>query len=109
MSPPLTRGKSKESGTARVLGSGASGEYHGDQIALWSFTLKLLFGAGVAELLVFHPVDTIAKRLMSNKNKVSIYLQQARQHSDQSPGHNVDALANSLQGLCLSRVRAKAP
>lgn len=28
------------------------------------------FGAGVAELLVFHPVDTIAKRLMSNKTKV---------------------------------------
>jgi hypothetical protein len=26
---------------------------------------------GVAELLVFHPVDTIAKRLMSNKSKVS--------------------------------------
>ena len=26
--------------------------------------------AGVAELLVFHPVDTIAKRLMSNKSKV---------------------------------------
>ena len=43
-------GKGKESGTARVLGSGAS---------------------GVAELLVFHPVDTVAKRLMSNKSKVS--------------------------------------
>lgn len=25
--------------------------------------------AGVAELLVFHPVDTVAKRLMSNKDK----------------------------------------
>jgi hypothetical protein len=25
---------------------------------------------GVAELLIFHPVDTIAKRLMSNKAKV---------------------------------------
>lgn len=49
MSPP-TSGKSKESGTARILGSGAS---------------------GVAELLVFHPVDTVAKRLMSNKAKVS--------------------------------------
>ncbi|KAI5899058.1 mitochondrial carrier protein [Schizophyllum commune] len=50
MSPPMT-GKSKESGTARVLGSGTS---------------------GIAELLVFHPVDTIAKRLMSNKAKVSM-------------------------------------
>ena len=25
---------------------------------------------GVSELLIFHPVDTIAKRLMSNKAKV---------------------------------------
>nr|GAT61132.1 mitochondrial carrier protein [Mycena chlorophos] len=49
MSPPLSS-KGKESGTARVLGSGAS---------------------GVAELLVFHPVDTVAKRLMSNKAKMS--------------------------------------
>ncbi|KAI0784643.1 mitochondrial carrier domain-containing protein [Abortiporus biennis] len=49
MSPTLNV-KGKESGTARILGSGAS---------------------GVAELLVFHPVDTIAKRLMSNKGTVS--------------------------------------
>ena len=28
--------------------------------------------AGVAELLVFHPVDTVAKRLMSNKAKVTL-------------------------------------
>ncbi|KAH9170446.1 mitochondrial carrier [Lactarius sanguifluus] len=49
MSPTLAA-KGKESGTARVLGSGTS---------------------GVAELLIFHPVDTIAKRLMSNKVKVS--------------------------------------
>jgi len=47
---PLPPGTKRDSGTARVLGSGAS---------------------GVAELLVFHPVDTIAKRLMSNKAKVS--------------------------------------
>ncbi|KAF8646684.1 hypothetical protein AX16_007097 [Volvariella volvacea WC 439] len=50
MSPPVS-GKGKESGAARVLGSGAS---------------------GVAELLVFHPVDTVAKRLMSNKSTVSL-------------------------------------
>ncbi|KAH9953312.1 mitochondrial carrier domain-containing protein [Russula dissimulans] len=49
MSPVLAV-KGKESGTARILGSGTS---------------------GVAELLIFHPVDTIAKRLMSNKAKVS--------------------------------------
>ncbi|KZT22132.1 mitochondrial carrier protein [Neolentinus lepideus HHB14362 ss-1] len=48
MSP--VSGKGSESGTARVLGAGTS---------------------GVAELLIFHPVDTIAKRLMSNKAKVS--------------------------------------
>ncbi|KAB5590261.1 mitochondrial carrier [Ceratobasidium theobromae] len=51
MAPITSSGKHKESGTARVLGSGAS---------------------GVAELLVFHPVDTIAKRLMSNQAKVSM-------------------------------------
>ncbi|WFD35424.1 high copy suppressor of abf2 [Malassezia cuniculi] len=45
MSPPV--GNSKESGYARLLGSGTS---------------------GVAELLVFHPVDTVVKRLMSNKD-----------------------------------------
>lgn len=28
--------------------------------------------AGVAELLLFHPVDTVAKRLMSNKSKVHL-------------------------------------
>jgi len=50
MAPTISGVKSKESATARILGSGAS---------------------GVAELLVFHPVDTIAKRLMSNKNKVT--------------------------------------
>ncbi|KAF8450878.1 mitochondrial carrier protein, partial [Boletus edulis BED1] len=47
---PSHSGKGKDSGAARVLGSGAS---------------------GVAELLIFHPVDTVAKRLMSNKAKVS--------------------------------------
>jgi hypothetical protein len=41
----------RESGVARLLGSGT---------------------AGIAELMVFHPVDTIAKRLMSNSGKVSL-------------------------------------
>lgn len=49
MSPPT--GFKKESGTARILGSGAS---------------------GIAELLVFHPVDTVAKRLMTNRGQVSL-------------------------------------
>ncbi|KAI9893670.1 MAG: Phosphate metabolism transcription protein [Vezdaea aestivalis] len=43
------KGIKKESGTARVLGSGS---------------------AGILELAVFHPVDTIAKRLMSNYGKI---------------------------------------
>ncbi|KAI0355805.1 mitochondrial carrier [Trametes cingulata] len=50
MSPTLNV-KGSDSGAARILGSGAS---------------------GIAELLLFHPVDTIAKRLMSNKSKVSL-------------------------------------
>ncbi|KAK4691205.1 hypothetical protein P7C71_g5745, partial [Lecanoromycetidae sp. Uapishka_2] len=40
----------KESAAARLLGSGS---------------------AGIAELAIFHPVDTIAKRLMSNQGKVA--------------------------------------
>ncbi|KAI0762176.1 mitochondrial carrier [Trametes elegans] len=50
MSPTLNV-KGSDSGAARILGSGTS---------------------GIAELLLFHPVDTIAKRLMSNKSKVSL-------------------------------------
>ncbi|KAJ2850606.1 high copy suppressor of abf2 [Coemansia brasiliensis] len=46
---PAGSGKSKESGTARLLGSGAS---------------------GILELFTFHPVDTVAKRLMSNTDKI---------------------------------------
>ncbi|GJN94613.1 hypothetical protein Rhopal_007696-T1 [Rhodotorula paludigena] len=44
MSPPPAGGK--DSHAARILGSGTS---------------------GIAELIIFHPVDTVAKRLMSNK------------------------------------------
>ena len=36
--------------------------------------LYIMATIGIAELLIFHPVDTIAKRLMSNKAKVSIIL-----------------------------------
>ncbi|KIY71320.1 mitochondrial carrier protein [Cylindrobasidium torrendii FP15055 ss-10] len=46
MSPSNFGGR--ESNTARILGSGTS---------------------GIAELMVFHPIDTIAKRLMSNTTK----------------------------------------
>ncbi|KAL2116330.1 hypothetical protein VTJ04DRAFT_8497 [Mycothermus thermophilus] len=47
---PIAVGKEKESNLARLLGSGS---------------------AGIAELAIFHPVDTIAKRLMSNEGKVN--------------------------------------
>ncbi|ROT43368.1 mitochondrial carrier [Sodiomyces alkalinus F11] len=50
MSPPTNAGREKESNLARLLGSGS---------------------AGIAELAVFHPVDTIAKRLMSNQTRVT--------------------------------------
>ncbi|KAJ5216783.1 high copy suppressor of abf2 [Penicillium chermesinum] len=58
MSPALAQAGSgaaakdvkKESATARLLGSGS---------------------AGIAELLVFHPVDTTAKRLMSNQTRIT--------------------------------------
>jgi len=49
MSPPS--GKS-ESGLARLLGSGTS---------------------GLLELFIFHPIDTTAKRLMTNPNKVQSF------------------------------------
>lgn len=42
--------KGKESGAARILGSGTS---------------------GLLELLIFHPIDTIAKRLMNNSSTSS--------------------------------------
>ncbi|KAK2871708.1 hypothetical protein FQN49_002916 [Arthroderma sp. PD_2] len=59
MSPPAiavagagsaTKDVKRESGVARLLGSGS---------------------AGIAELLIFHPVDTTAKRLMSNQGKIT--------------------------------------
>ncbi|KAF4313889.1 high copy suppressor of abf2 [Botryosphaeria dothidea] len=56
MAPALASGGSaskefkKESTTARLTGAGC---------------------AGIAELAVFHPVDTIAKRLMSNQGKIA--------------------------------------
>ncbi|KAL2112989.1 hypothetical protein VUR80DRAFT_5749 [Thermomyces stellatus] len=50
MSPPAANLKEKESNTARLLGSGS---------------------AGIAELMMFHPVDTIAKRLMSNHGRIT--------------------------------------
>jgi hypothetical protein len=51
MSPPTSK-NSEESGIARLLGSASS---------------------GVLELLGFHPVDTVTKRLMNNSSKVSVF------------------------------------
>ncbi|RPA74806.1 mitochondrial carrier [Ascobolus immersus RN42] len=49
MSPVVSSSGKKESTVARLLGSGS---------------------AGIAELAVFHPVDTVAKRLMGNSTKI---------------------------------------
>lgn len=49
MSPPSSS-KHSESGVARLCGSGTS---------------------GFLELMIFHPIDTVAKRLMSNQTRVS--------------------------------------
>ena len=49
MSPPSNSSKSKDSVAARLVGSGTS---------------------GILELLGFHPVDTVAKRLMNNTKPV---------------------------------------
>ncbi|KAG6010277.1 Mitochondrial GTP/GDP carrier protein 1 [Claviceps maximensis] len=55
MSPPTgNAGGERESNLARILGSGS---------------------AGIAELAIFHPVDTIAKRLMSNQSRVATVAQ----------------------------------
>ena len=48
MSPQPT--DKKQSGIARVLGSAS---------------------AGICEIAVFHPVDTVSKRLMSNQTKIT--------------------------------------
>lgn len=52
MSPPPSGKKHSESGLARFFGSATS---------------------GVLELFIFHPVDTVAKRLMSNQARVSVF------------------------------------
>ncbi|KAJ2005815.1 high copy suppressor of abf2 [Coemansia thaxteri] len=49
MSPVGSSKKHSESGTARLLGAGAS---------------------GILELFTFHPVDTLSKRLMSNTERI---------------------------------------
>eukprot|EP00033_Pygsuia_biforma_P000112 GCRY01000141.1.p1 GENE.GCRY01000141.1~~GCRY01000141.1.p1 ORF type:complete len:349 (-),score=73.21 GCRY01000141.1:147-1073(-) len=51
MSPPMPSGKKKASPIALIAGSGT---------------------AGVCELVFFHPVDTIAKRLMSHQEKIFV-------------------------------------
>lgn len=38
-----------------------------------SIVLIRIGTAGIAELMIFHPVDTTAKRLMSNQGKVRMF------------------------------------
>lgn len=57
----------KEKTAARMLGAGMytwTGQW------MMHHMLTLVGCAGIAELMVFHPVDTTAKRLMSNYGKV---------------------------------------
>ncbi|KAF9112570.1 hypothetical protein BGX27_003161 [Mortierella sp. AM989] len=49
MTPPTSKSKHSESGVARLCGSATS---------------------GFLELVIFHPIDTIAKRLMSNQTRL---------------------------------------
>lgn len=77
MSPP-TGGKYKESSAARIAGSGTS---------------------GLAELLIFHPVDTMAKRLMSNTasvSKVGLSTILFREHASATLGKRVMSLFPGL-------------
>lgn len=70
----------RESTSARLLGAGKSSLIHhqkaNDPRENTILTNPVLTGrktgsAGIAELLVFHPVDTIAKRLMSNQSRIT--------------------------------------
>ena len=71
--PSSNNGPKKDSNMARVLGSGTSGAF-----AVLLGCSVLTFGVGIAELLVFHPVDTIAKRLMSNTSQVMLFAKNIR-------------------------------
>ncbi|KAL7008737.1 high copy suppressor of abf2 [Cystobasidiomycetes sp. EMM_F5] len=71
-------GKHRESAAARIAGSGAS---------------------GIAELFLFHPVDTISKRLMSNKANLSLSTLNSvvfRQYADAGVGRKFLSLFPGL-------------
>ncbi|KAI9880469.1 MAG: hypothetical protein M1830_002821 [Pleopsidium flavum] len=69
----------KESAAARLLGSGS---------------------AGIAELAIFHPVDTIAKRLMSHQGRITSYANFKtvifKQHAAESAGRRFVSLFPGL-------------
>ena len=69
-SPALAGGSAKviekESTAARLTGAGNRGSQ------AWKCASLTMIGcAGIAELIVFHPVDTTAKRLMSNYGRIT--------------------------------------
>ncbi|GLB35649.1 putative mitochondrial carrier [Lyophyllum shimeji] len=71
MSPPTTS-KGKESAAARFsVGNIWSIQHFSVTDGLSVQLTRRGFSGSVAELLIFHPVDTVAKRLMSNKAKVA--------------------------------------
>jgi len=64
----------RESTQARILGAGTSIPPYSLYIIGDYYILRFEFHtgcAGISELIIFHPVDTIAKRLMSNQSRVS--------------------------------------
>lgn len=72
---PIVAGSNRDSGYARVLGSGT---------------------AGVGELLLFHPIDTIAKRLMSNTTKDPMSKVIFREHANAAFGRKFVSLFPGL-------------
>ncbi|KAK6460800.1 high copy suppressor of abf2 [Scheffersomyces coipomensis] len=79
MSPAAASSDKKQSGLARVLGSAS---------------------AGICEIAVFHPVDTVSKRLMSNHTRVANLTQLNsvvfREHADKVLGKRLFTLFPGL-------------
>ncbi|KAJ7467976.1 mitochondrial carrier protein [Mycena latifolia] len=68
---------------------------------------------GITELLIFHPFDTVAKRLMSNKAKVRIIhlflREKSNKWADLMGHHEPDPLPRSRNGLTAEKVPLAVP
>lgn len=76
-----------------------------------SLNAKRSRSSGIAELLIFHPVDTVAKRLMSNKAKVcrGVWPDSQRSRESHSTGIMGNSRAHPLQGTCVCTGRKEIP